>query len=100
VRYDDFELADGTYPREPHPLVVWTQGDGQWACVAYDHGPFCRRCVHLDGIEAACLVNVIEGTLAVEDHPDLGWRFHLTDSGKARVETAIRRGGFDRGLDG
>lgn len=37
-----------------HTLHSWTQegedgSDEEWYCVAYDHGPFCRNCINLDG---------------------------------------------------
>jgi hypothetical protein len=105
MRYEDFDLADGEYPlsdgeRMPDGVLhVWTQGTDQWACRAYDHGPFCRRCTRLDPVAAACISMVVEGTMEVFDDPDKGLMFLVSPAGRARVETAIRRGGFDRGLD-
>lgn len=33
-------------------LRVWTDDQGvTWACDAYDHGPLCRRCEPIDGVE-------------------------------------------------
>ncbi len=105
VQYEDFELANGQYvlaAEEDQPagtLHVWTQGGEQWACRAYDHGPFCRRGTRLDATGAACIAMVIEGRLLIYDKPD-GLTFKISQAGKRRVETAIRRGGFARGLDG
>lgn len=33
----------------PEKLHVWHQGGTVWLCDAYDHGPFCRRCVKVHG---------------------------------------------------
>lgn len=100
VHYEDFDLTDGNYTSaNGTAFKVWTQPEGQWACAAYGHGPFCRRCLLLDPIAAACVANVVEGTLDIFDDPVKGLSFKITAAGAARVGTAIRRGGFANGLD-
>jgi hypothetical protein len=101
VQYEDFELADGHYEFEdpPRTLRIWSQSEGQWACVAYDHGPFCRRCQKLDPTAAACLAVVLERHMDVFDDPTRGMVFQVNEAGKVRVETAIRLGGFAKGID-
>ena len=100
VHYEDFDLTDGDYTSASgKAFKVWTQPDGQWVCAAYDHGPFCRRCTLLDPTGAACVSYVIKGLIDIFDDPDKGLAFRITRAGTARVETAIRRGGFDAGLD-
>ena len=104
--YDDFDVSDGTYElpagekAPPVTLRVWTADDQQWACVAADHGPICRRCKPLDALQAALVSNAIEGVMeiwAVAGGSD--WMVWPNAAGKARAETAMRRGGFDMGLD-
>lgn len=95
-RYTDFEIADGFYElSNGKTLKVWSQSDGQWACIAYDHGPFCRRCRHIseDESEASLVSHVIDGNMEMEDSPD-GWRFRVRALGEAEVIRILARDGY------
>lgn len=69
-------------------LHRWTNPTGdEWACVASDHGPFCRLCQPVDGTLAACLENVMDGLFEIVSYgPDGQFRFSVTPEGKRRVE--------------
>lgn len=53
-----------------HILYRWTDGNGdEWACAAYDHGPFCRLC-----------------SLVADDH--MADQLAAVEAGRAEVHTA------------
>jgi hypothetical protein len=57
-----------------HKLHQWVQEgrdgkDEEWYCIAYDHGPFCRNCVNLDGTTS----------LGVEEIAALLWEIDQRD---------------------
>lgn len=72
-------------------LLRWASIDGQeWACIAYDHGPFCRRCQAVDATAIACLENVVDGLFEIVGQDDGGdFILRLTDKGNRRAERLI-----------
>lgn len=72
-------------------LVRWTNRDGQeWACVAYDHGPMCRRCQIVDDTLAACLENVEMGNMEIVGADEDGqFKLRVTEQGEERVRELI-----------
>jgi hypothetical protein len=69
-------------------LHRWTDRDGQeWACQAYDHGPFCRLCVPVnDGMLQGCLDNVERGYFEIVQQDADGFRFKVTSDGERAVK--------------
>jgi hypothetical protein len=69
----------------------WRNPDGQeWACVAYDHGPFCRRCQPVTETLYGLLENVRLGRMEIVGaNPDGEFKFRLTAEGEARAEDLI-----------
>jgi hypothetical protein len=64
-----------------HTLHSWTQEgadgeDEEWYCIAYDHGPFCRNCVNLDG----------KDRLGIEEICSLLWEIQQRDEKIAELE--------------
>lgn len=108
MKYSGCEVDDGSYSlANGVTLNVWTEADGaQWACLAHGPATRCLRCHALyeagrepyPDMTAALLSLVIEGTLNLSDGPT-DWQFVETEAGRRRVETAARRGGFEKGLD-
>jgi hypothetical protein len=74
-----------------HTLYRWTDGQGQeWACCAYDHGPFCRLCTQVaDEITAALLDNVESGYLEVWTEPNGEFRFTFTQAGRDHADHLV-----------
>lgn len=94
VEYEDFSLADGIYPQPDGILAITSDAQGrQWAHWNAEQPTL------LDPIGAACIALVLSGELSMGWKPGRGFTFISTDAGRERVETAIRRGGFDKGLD-
>jgi hypothetical protein len=76
-----FELPNGK------TLHRFTDADGSpWACIAYDHGAFCRRCRRVDEFVEALLQNVLDGRMEVFDDPERGMVFRVTDEGRRQVD--------------
>ena len=76
-------IEDGEHPLPTGGVLhVWTQGEERWCCVAYDHGPMCRRCVRMEEPVEAVLQNVLEGNAVVKDDPDKGMVFQITAAGE------------------
>jgi hypothetical protein len=102
VEYDDFALPNGKWDlpageRAPQRTVlIWTTGGQQWGCLDGKKG--CPRCHRLDTADASLLSNQIEGVMEVWSEAGR-WLVWLNATGRARVETALRRGGFSEGLD-
>lgn len=69
-------------------LHRWTNRTGdEWACIASDHGPFCRLCQPVTGTLAALLENVMDARMEiVAMEPDGEFRFRLTAAGERYVE--------------
>jgi hypothetical protein len=84
---------------QPLTLHHWhtEQGEREWVCVAYDHGPMCRRCQELTGDEVALglVANVELGNMEIVVGGDTfnDWRFKLTDRGRAAVDALGRDAG-------
>lgn len=74
-----------------HTLYRWTDGQGrEWACCAYDHGPFCRLCTQVaDEATAALLDNVESGYLEVWTQPDGEFRFKMTEAGEEHAKQIV-----------
>jgi hypothetical protein len=86
-------MTDGTYEiTDKQTLHVWTNGEyGRWWCIAYDHGPFCRRCKPLDETTEALLENVLDGRMEMkDDDPDRGLIFRLTEVGIRGVRQMLK----------
>lgn len=59
-----------------HLLYRWEQSGVAWACCAYDHGPFCRRCRRVTDAATAELLDQVEaGTMQMWDRDRDGWQF-------------------------
>lgn len=68
-------------------LHRWTSSGQEWACMEYDHGAFCRRCVPVTPTMALCLENVVDGLFEiVEQIPGEEFLMRLTDEGERRAE--------------
>lgn len=79
----NIDLPDG------RTLHRWTDEAGQeWACMVYDHGPFCRLCRPVDETLRACLNLVEEGKAEPRQGPD-GFEFKLTQQGHAAAEDLL-----------
>jgi len=64
-----------------HVLYRWTDGGGnEWACAAYDHGPFCRLCSLVDPSMAAQLADVEVGAAEVWTEADGALTFTKAES--------------------
>jgi hypothetical protein len=66
----------------------WAQDGIEWACAAYDHGPFCRRCQRVTDNEmfGLCLENVDRGLFeVVGTEPDGEFRFRVSPNGEQRI---------------
>ena len=74
-----------------------TTADGrEWACMAYDHGPFCRLCQPVDGVLAACLSHVVDGSMDAYQGPDGAFSFRVTEAGMDQVRHLIEESGGAR----
>src|SRR3990167_2005780 len=95
MKYEGFEIADGVYELPVGTLKVWSQGDGQWACIAYDHSALCRRCQNIsdEPIMAALVSQTIDGILKMTDDPVKGWMFKVTPTGEEKVAEIMARSG-------
>ena len=85
-------IADGEHelPEGQGTLRVWTHGNGErWCCIAYDHGPFCRRCEPFDEITEGVLEGVLEGYSTVRDDPKKGMVFQITEKGTERARQIL-----------
>lgn len=81
-----------------HKLHRWTQSDGEWACAAYDHGPFCRMCQPVapdDSILRGMLDSVQGGHMEVRTLPTGELEFKMTETGTARAREIVARMGYD-----
>jgi hypothetical protein len=60
-----------------HTLYRWTDTSGQeWACAAYDHGPFCRLCFLVETESMSDLLDRVEaGELEVHTNSHGGLEF-------------------------
>ena len=82
---EQFSLPNGK------TLHRWTNPTGdEWACMEYDHGAFCRRCVPVNPTMALCLENVVDGLFEiVEQIPGEEFVMRLTPEGNRRAEHLI-----------
>jgi hypothetical protein len=72
-----------------HELHRWTRNGQEWACGAYDHGPFCRLCTPVDATLALILKNVDAGRMEfVGTDTDGEMRFRVTPGGQRRDRRA------------
>lgn len=79
-----FDLPDG------RRLNWWRNPTGdEWACLASDHGAFCRLCQPVDDTTRALLGGLREGAFDVKIAPDGELVFKLTEFGQARAESYI-----------
>lgn len=77
-------------------LHRWIQDDQEWACAAYDHGPFCRLCQRVDGTLRHLLENVDAGFMEVVGaRSDGDVEFRLTPAGEERARSLIKGMGGD-----
>lgn len=69
-------------------LQYWTDANGDdWACAAYDHGPFCRLCTKVeDDVTRTMLGLVRTGESEVRTTREGDLQFRLTDSGLRKVK--------------
>jgi len=72
-------------------LHRWTNPTGdEWACIASDHGPFCRLCQPVTGTLAALLENVMDARIEIVGaKPDGEFLFRVTEAGERYVEQMI-----------
>ena len=90
-------IADGEHelPEGQGTLRVWTPRSDtrpapqRWCCIAYDHGPMCRRCVEFDEITEGIFEGVMEGYSTVRDHPQKGMVFAITEKGTQRARQLL-----------
>jgi hypothetical protein len=86
-------------------LHRWTNPTGdEWACVAYDHGPMCRRCQPVTPTFAALLSLVMDGDMEITDCDSAGeFQWRLTVEGDRRaahlIATNEEMGDMIRGLE-
>lgn len=81
-----------------HKLHRWTQSDGEWACAAYDHGPFCRMCQPVapdDSVLRGCLDTVDSGAMEVRTLATGELEFKMTEAGTARARETVAGMGYD-----
>lgn len=88
----------------PHGITLyrWTNPTGdEWACIASDHGPFCRLCQPVDGTLAACLENVMDGRFEIVsmDSQTGEFQFRVTPEGERQVERMIGDSNQDTSRD-
>jgi hypothetical protein len=78
-------------PEPRHTVHVWEGSANEygpvWACVAYDHGPMCRRCQPVDGMLMACLQAVAEGLLEAWADNEGKFQFRVSKKGVAAMES-------------
>jgi hypothetical protein len=74
-------------------LHRWAHASGEeWACIATDHGPFCRLCQPVTGTLAALLENVMDARMEIVGmRPDGEFLFSLTAEGIRQVEHMLNR---------
>ena len=89
-------IEDGQHelPEGQGTLRVWTQRGEftepeRWCCIAYDHGPMCRRCEPFDEVAEGMYEGVMEGYSTVRDHPQKGMVFAITEKGTARARQLL-----------
>lgn len=63
----------------------------RWACMAYDHGPLCRRCQSMDEVLEAMLENVLDGRMIPRQRPDGQFEFKMTEAGNQAAGALIKR---------
>jgi len=85
-RMSTYDLPNG---KTLHRFVVSADGR-EWACMAYDHGPLCRLCQPVDGVLAAYLDLVVDGSMEARQDGSGTFSFHVTDAGMDQARHLIR----------
>jgi hypothetical protein len=64
-----------------HTLYRWSSHGEEWACAAYDHGPFCRLCQAVADPQTRALLDAVErGRLAVHAASNGALVFEVRDA--------------------